>query len=420
MPTAKTARVKLPPKLKPVFLGAARYRGSYGGRGSGKTRTFAKMAAIRAYQAAANGQSGVILCGREFMNSLDESSMSEVKAAIADEAWLTPFFDIGEKYIRTDGLTGRVDFRFAGLRHNLDSLKSKARILVAWIDEAENVSEAAWRKLTPTVREDGSEIWLTWNPEKLDSPTNVRFREKPPEGARIVEMNWRDNPWFPSVLEAERLSDQARLDPDTYHHVWEGGYLTNSDSQVLAGKWEVRDFEVLPSWDGPYQGGDFGFAQDPTAAVRCYVHGDTLYVSHEAGKVGLELDHTAGFLSARIPEFAAHVTRWDSARPESISYLSRHGLPRSVAVQKWKGSVEDGVSFLRSFRRIVVHSRCVGLAKEMRLYSYKVDRLTGDVTSTIVDAHNHFIDALRYAVGPMIRRRFEPAKARTTTTMGAY
>ncbi|GGE18274.1 terminase [Aureimonas endophytica] len=399
-----TARVRLPPKLRPVFLGDARYRGSYGGRGSGKTRTFAKMAAIRAYQAAANGQSGVVLCGREFMNSLDESSMSEVKSAIADEAWLAPFFDLGEKYIRTTGLPGRVDFRFAGLRHNLDSLKSKARILIAWIDEAENVTEAAWRKLTPTVREDGSEIWLTWNPEKIDSPTNKRFRVSPPEGAKIVELNWRDNPWFPSVLEAERLSDQSRLDPDTYQHVWEGGYLTNSDRQVLAGKWEVRDFEVSPSWDGPYQGGDFGFAQDPTAAVRCYVSGDTLFVSHEAGKVGLELDHTTNFLKQRIPDFDCHTTRWDSARPESISFLSRHGLPRSVAVEKWKGSVEDGIQFLRSFRRIVIHSRCTELAKEARLYSYKIDRLTQEILTDIVDAHNHYIDALRYAVGPMIKR----------------
>ncbi len=400
-----TARVELPKRLLPIFSGPARYRGSYGGRGSGKTRGFAKMAAIRAYQAAGNGQSGVILCGREFMNSLDESSMSEVKAAIDSEPWLTPFFEVGEKFIRTQGLPGRVDFRFAGLRHNLDSLKSKARILVAWIDEAENVSEAAWRKLTPTVREEGSEIWLTWNPEKTDSPTNVRFRENPPEGAKIVELNWRDNPWFPAVLEEERRSDQDRLDADTYQHVWEGGYLTNSERQVFAGKWEVRDFDIDPTWDGPYQGGDFGFAQDPTAAVRCWVGGDCLYISHEAGKVGLELDHTTDFLAKRIPDFAAHTTRWDSARPESISYLKRHGLPRSEAVQKWKGSVEDGVQFLRSFRRIVIHSRCVAVAKEARLYSYKVDRLTQEVRTDIVDAHNHYWDAVRYAVGPMIQNR---------------
>ncbi|MCE7028464.1 phage terminase large subunit [Jiella sp. CBK1P-4] len=364
------------------------------------------MTAVRAYMAAAQATSGVVLCGREFMNSLDESSMSEVKAAIAETPWLTPFFDVGEKFIRTQGLPGRVDYRFVGLRHNIDSLKSKAKILIAWIDEAEAVSESAWVKLIPTVREAGSEIWLTWNPESDESPTNKRFVVKPPADAKIVELNYHHNPWFPGVLEAERRSDQARLDPNTYAHVWEGAYLVNSDRQVFAGKWRVDEFEPGSDWDGPYQGGDFGFSQDPTAAVRCWVHGDRLFVEHEAGKVGLELDDTAKFITDRIPGFEEHVTRWDSARPESISHLRRHGLSRSEAVEKWKGSVEDGVAFLRSFREIVVHSRCKELAKEMRLYSYKVDRLSGDIKPDIVDAWNHYIDALRYAVGPMIRQGF--------------
>ncbi|MEM7730676.1 MAG: phage terminase large subunit, partial [Pseudomonadota bacterium] len=187
-----TARVELPPKLIPVFEGEARYRGAYGGRGSGKTRTFAKMTAVRAYAAAASGLSGIVLCAREFMNSLDESSLSEVKAAIQSEPWLSRFFEIGEKYIRTVGLPGRVDYKFAGLRHNLDSIKSKANILICWIDEAEPVSDQAWAKLIPTVREEGSEIWVTWNPERKTSATNKRFRVSPPEGAKIVEMNWSD------------------------------------------------------------------------------------------------------------------------------------------------------------------------------------------------------------------------------------
>lgn len=218
-----TARIELPPKLIPVFTGKARYRGAYGGRGSAKTRSFAKMAAVHAFRCAQAGQEGIILCGREFMNSLDESSMAEVKAAIASEPWLAAHFDVGEKYIRT--LDRRVAFKFAGLRHNLDSIKSKAKILLLWVDEAEPVSEAAWRKVVPTVREEGSEIWLTWNPERKSSATHKRFREDPPEGAKIVEINWRDNPWFPDVLERERQDDLAKR-PDDYEHVWEGGFKT--------------------------------------------------------------------------------------------------------------------------------------------------------------------------------------------------
>lgn len=158
------------------------------------------------------------------MNSLDDSSMAEVKAAIASEPWLSEAFDVGEKYIRTN--CGRVSFKFSGLRHNLDSIKSKAKILLCWIDEAEPVSEAAWRKLVPTVREENSEIWVTWNPEGKRSATHLRFRQSPPKGAKIVELNYTDNPWFPDVLEQERLNDLESR-PDDYAHVWEGDFKTS-------------------------------------------------------------------------------------------------------------------------------------------------------------------------------------------------
>ncbi|MNQ94209.1 Phage terminase large subunit [compost metagenome] len=203
-------------------------------------------------------------------------------------------------------------------------------------------------------------------------------------------------------MNQQRLEDQ-RLRPETYDHVWEGAFLTLTDAQVFGGKFVVEEFEPGPGWDGPYQGLDFGFAQDPTAAVQVWVNDGKLYIRREAGKVKLELDDTAAHVALRIPGFAGHVTRADSARPESISYLRRHGLPRMEAVEKWKGSVEDGVAFLKSFAAIVIHPDCEQTAREFRLYSYKVDRLTGDIRPDIVDANNHYIDALRYAVAPMIK-----------------
>jgi len=218
-----SVRLELPPKLIPVFAGEARYRGAYGGRGSGKTRSFAKMAAVKGYQLSQEGKSGVIVCGREFMNSLDESSMAEVKAAIASEPWLAAHYDVGEKYIRT--IDGRISFAFIGLRHNLDSIKSKSQIHLLWVDEAEPVSEAAWVKVVPTVREHDSEIWVTYNPERKNSATHKRFRENPPEGSKIVEINWSDNPWFPEVLEKERQEDRKKR-PDQYPHIWEGDFKT--------------------------------------------------------------------------------------------------------------------------------------------------------------------------------------------------
>ena len=361
------------------------------------------MTAVRGYMAAQQGQSGVILCAREHLNSLEESSLEEVKQAIRSVPWLDDYYEIGEKYVRTKNK--RVSYVFAGLRTNLDSIKSKARILIAWIDEGEQVSEVAYQKLLPTVREEGSEIWITWNPEKDNSPTDKRFRKNPPDDSKIAELNYPDNPWFPKTLEAQRLEDQRRLDPATYAWIWEGAYLENSDAQVFHGKISVREFEPGAGWDGPYYGGDFGFSQDPTAAVEIWIHGDNLYIHREAFKTGLELDDTAEFVCAKIPGFNKEVSRWDCSRPESISHLKRHGLPKAQSVKKWAGSVEDGIQHLRSYAQIVIHPRCEEMRKEARMYSYKVDRLTGDVTSKVQDDHNHGWDAVRYAIQPMIKKQ---------------
>lgn len=230
-PQVTTQKIELPPKLVPVFTGPAMYRGAFGGRGSAKTRSFAKMAAVFGLRFAEANEPGVIVCGREFMNSLDESSLSEVKAAIASEPWLAAYYDVGEKYVRTK--CGRIEFDFVGLRRNLDSIKSKARIRLLWVDEGEPVSEAAWVKAIPTVREDGSEIWVTWNPERKNSATHKRFRVDPPADSKIVEMNWRDNPWFPDNLNRKRLEDLDKR-PDQYEHIWEGAFVTAVDGAYYA------------------------------------------------------------------------------------------------------------------------------------------------------------------------------------------
>lgn len=397
-------QLNLPPKLIPVFTRQdVRYRGAYGGRGSAKTRTFAKMTAVVAYQRAMQGESGVILCGREFMNSLEDSSLEEIKQAIQSEPWLADFFDVGEKYVRTK--CGRISYIFTGLRHNLDSIKSKARILLAWIDEAESVSETAWRKLLPTVRESGSEIWLTWNPEKKGSATDLRFRQHQDESMAIVEMNYSDNPWFPDVLEQERLRDKARLDDATYRWIWEGDYLEQSEAQIFRDKFQELEFKPNGDFSGPYFGLDFGFAKDPTAGVKCWIFNGDLYIEYEAGKVGLELDDTAQYLVDRLPDVQTHMMRADSARPESISYLKRNGLPRINGVKKWQGSVEDGIAHIKSYGKVYIHPRCRQTLNEFRLYSYKVDRLSGDILPVVVDEHNHYIDALRYALTPLIQAR---------------
>lgn len=217
-----TAKIQIPDKLVPVFEGEADTRGAHGGRGSAKSRTFAKMTAVRAHIWDMQGREGIILCARQFMNSLADSSMEEIKAAIRSEPWLAAHFDIGETYIRTK--SGRIKYTFGGLDRNLDSIKSTSRILLAWVEEAENVTEPAWVKLIPTLREEDSELWITWNPERETSATNKRFRNSTDERTKIAEINYRDNPWFPAILERQRQKDK-RERPHLYGHIWDGEYL---------------------------------------------------------------------------------------------------------------------------------------------------------------------------------------------------
>ena len=395
-----TARVEIPPKLVPMFSqprGACRYRGAYGGRGSAKSFTFAKMAAIWGYAEKLR-----ILCTRDIQDSIKESFHAELKNAIASEPWLAAAYDVGIDYLRCK--TSGTEFLFKGLRHGISSIKSTAGINLCIVEEAEDVPEYSWEALEPTIRAPKSEIWVIWNPKIEGSPVDNRFRKTTPPRSCIVEMNYGDNPWFPPELEEQRRHAQRTMYPGRYAWIWEGDYLRNSEVQVFGGRCKVDEFEPVPDWDGPYHGLDFGFANDPTAGVRCWIHERRLFIEREAVKTGLELDATAGYVSGCIPGIEDHVIRADSSRPESISYLMRHGLPRITACKKWAGSVEDGIEYIKSFREIIIHPRCKEMQREARLYSYKVDRLTGEVKPDVVDAHNHLWDAVRYALGDMIAR----------------
>lgn len=251
------ARIEIPPKLIPVFEGKADVRGAYGGRGSGKTRNFAKMTAVRCYAWDMAHREGIILCGRQYMNSLADSSLEEIKAAIRSEPWLEPHFEIGEKYIRT--ASGRISYAFSGLDRSIESVKSKSRILLGWVDEAEPVTESAWMTLIPTLREEDSELWVTWNPKSKKSATHKRFREAHDPRYKIVEMNWRDNPRFPAKLERDRQRD-LKDRPDQYEHIWEGDFVT-----VVEGAYYAKSLVEAKA-----QNRIGNVARDPLMTVRAY------------------------------------------------------------------------------------------------------------------------------------------------------
>lgn len=254
-------QIELPPKLIPVFEGPADVRGAHGGRGSGKTRSFAKMAAVVGLRFALAGVRGIILCGRQFMNSLEDSSFEEIKRAIEDDPFLSRGYEVGDRYIRTK--CKRVFFAFAGLDRSIESIKSKGRILVVWVDEAQPVTREAWDTLIPTLREEGNgwnaELWITWNPKRADDEVETRFRADKNPLVKIVELNYRDNPRFPAKLERQRQADFKR-DPGRAAHIWDGKYLSDSGT-TFKRDW-FKFYDVLPSRLHNYMASDWAGAPD--------------------------------------------------------------------------------------------------------------------------------------------------------------
>lgn len=392
------ANVKTVPKIKKLFEGEATYRCAYGGRGSGKSKGFALQAAIRGYL-----KKEKILCAREVQKTIQSSVMAEIVAAIEEYPFLNDFYEVGRSYIR--GKNG-TEFLFMGIAHNAKEIKSTQGITICWVEEAEATSEYSWRILIPTVRADNAEIWVTWNPESSDSEVHKMFIDNPPKNSKVVKVNWSDNPYFPKILEERRQHD-LQGDRDLYDHVWEGECITKTEAQIFWDKCVIKDFEPSNLWQGPYYGLDFGFSNSPTAAVEVYIGDRQLWVRHESGGRKLELDDTAKKLITDMPGIEKHVIRADNARPESISHLSKKGLPRIIACEKGPGSVEDGITYIRNFDAINIHTECEELQKEARLYSYKIDKATGDVLPVIIKMYDNYWDATRYAIEPMIKSNYD-------------
>lgn len=255
-------QIEIPDLLIPVFDGEADVRGAYGGRGSAKTRSFAKMLAVRGYMYGSAGVTGQLLCARQFMNSLDDSSLEECKRAIEDEPFLAAYYEIGDKFIRSHD--GRISFAFAGLDRNIGSIKSKGRILICWVDEAEPVTDDAFVTLIPTLREEGdgwnAELWVTWNPKRKKAAVDVRFRNSSDPRIKVAQLNWRDNPKFPAKLERERQRDLEDR-PEQYDHIWEGGYAVIIEGAYFANHLAKAKLE-----------GRIGrLTADPLMTVRLYV-----------------------------------------------------------------------------------------------------------------------------------------------------
>ena len=388
------------PKIFRQLFEPKRYKVYYGGRGAGKSWSFALTLLIMGAKKRTR-----ILCTREIQGSMRQSVHKLLEQCI-------DMLGIGRFYrVTRDGIYGAngTEFIFHGLRHDPMQIKSLEGVDICWVEEAQKISNESWDILIPTIRKKNSEIWISFNPSLETDPTFQRYvADNKRTDCQLVKVNYYNNPFFSSEL-SDELEYMKTYDYDEYLHIWEGECKTYSASQVFKHKFEIGDFKT-PEDVVFYYGLDWGFSQDPTVILRCWVRDRELYIDYEAGGTQIELDNTYRLIDT-IPEAKRYTIRADSARPESISFVRRQGY-KIESVHKWSGSVEDGVEFIRSFKKVYIHTRCMATASEFVKYSYKVDRVTGDILPQIVDAHNHYIDALRYALQPMIKRVGRPMIAK--------
>lgn len=384
MDRGRTLALKAP-KVFAGLLSPARYKGAYGGRGSGKSHFFAELLVATCLRRKTDA-----VCIREVQRSLSQSVKKLLEIKI-EALGVGHMFEIQEARIKTP-YGGAIIFQ--GMQnHTADSIKSLEAYDIAWVEEAQSLSQRSLDLLRPTIRKEESEIWFSWNPYQSTDPVDsfLRGDHKPP-GTIVVKSNYTDNPWLPDVLKAEIEYDKKR-DPDKYAHVWLGEYARNSEARVFK-NWMIEDFDT-PAGTIFRFGADWGFSIDPSVLIRCWIDGRRLYIDHEAYMIGCEIDQLPDLFD-RVPDSRKWFITADSSRPETISYMRRNGFPKINSAIKGARSLEEGIEFLRSYD-IVVHPRCQHVIDELTMYSYQRDRLTDEVIPVLEDKNNHAIDALRYA-----------------------
>lgn len=226
------AKAEFPQKLKCLFdPPKSRYRVLWGGRGAGKSHSIAKALLIKGAMNPLR-----ILCAREFQTSIRDS-VHKLLCDQIEDLGLQVFYDITDRTIRAKNGT---EFNFVGLKNNVANIKSYEGVDICWIEEAQAVSSRSWDTLIPTIRKEGSEIWISFNPELETDPTYQRFIIHAPENSVVNKINWNDNPWFPETLRLEKDALKAR-DPEAYNMVWEGVCRQTVDGAIFAKEMQMAE-----------------------------------------------------------------------------------------------------------------------------------------------------------------------------------
>jgi phage terminase large subunit len=395
---AQRVEARFPAKCRPLFQ-PARYKILHGGRGSAKSWSIARALLIQAAQRPLR-----VLCTREVQRSLRDS----VHKLLCDQIHalgLGAFYDPQQAVIRAKNGS---EFVFSGLlEHTIDSIKSFEGADIVWIEEGHAVSERSLRILIPTIRKTGSEIWVSMNPELDTDPAYVQFVLTPPPGAVVIELNWRDNPWFGETeLAAERLRDQARMPKHEYDHVWEGKCLpaisgaiySDEVAALIAGK------RVCPV---PYDPAlkvhvifDLGWSDAMAVGLVQRLHSQMRVIEY------LEDTHkTLDWWSAELRQRRYNWgTLWlphDGARGDYQTGKSAQqimqGLGWDVRIVP-NQPVEAGIRQARMMfpRALIDSTKAARLVECLKRYRRHVPQQTQEPTRPVHDEYSHGADMWRY------------------------
>ena len=389
-------RAEFPEKLRFLFE-PARYKILYGGRGGAKSWGVARALLI---QAAATPLR--ILCAREFQNSIVESVHHLLHAQI-EAVGLGSFYEIQASLIR--GANGS-EFVFAGLRNNVTKIKSFEGVDRVWIEEAQTVSKSSWEVLIPTIRKEASEIWMTFNPELETDETFQRFVIHPPIGAKVVKINWNDNPWLPMTLRREKDELKVR-DPDAYQNVWEGNCRVTLDGAIYAR--ELRLAQEEGRIRGvPYDAAkpvhtffDLGWADSTSIWFAQTVSGELRLIDYY-GNNQMPIQHYISMLQNRGYLYGTDWLPHDAKAKEQGSGRSIEEIMiaagRNVRIVP-KLSISDGINAARTiFNRCYFDEhKCAEGLQSLRHYRYDVDPDTKQFSDRpLHDWSSHAADAFRY------------------------
>lgn len=355
------------------------------------------------------------LCAREYQVSIKNSSYSVILNWIERMGLLHEFTILNDEIKAND--TG-VRIIFKGLQ-DTTSIKSIDNLSLVWIEEGETLKQRSFNDVYDTaIRHPNSQMIITMNLRKktdfsfslvsgvydqaMACGSGLEFYSGEHDGDKvnIVYVNYKANRWLPEKA-LEKINKLKQKDYEAYQQRYLGAVRQNNKAAVIGPQyWTVAKVEYDRSCQ-PLQGLDFGFSTDPTAAIASYIKNNCLYIYAACGKVGLDTSDMAKFIDDRIPSFKRHKITADSARPETISHLKNKGditFPMIVGAKKGKGSIEDGIEFIKSFDMIYIDESLDEVIYEFSEYSYKLDKTTEEPTTDILDANNHFIDALRYSL----------------------